>query len=1617
MVSVATLRGRPQIRKPMRPFPGSAHTFSALVSLLALLSWTKPLATMSSGADIPGLLPGGLWREVYLGIPGVQIEALTNSPKFPDQPDLSEVVSSLESPSMSGDSFGERLRGYLLPPVTGNYRFYLASDDQGALFLSPNARPDWKVQIAFEATWSLPRAWTGIEAGRTNTANVSKPIFLRAGRPYYVEVWHKEGGGGDHCGVAWQLPGAPVPQNGSEPIGAEFLARLEPGVTNLAPLIRMHMPTNDAVYAAGATIYLRADGFDPDGPLMKVDFYAGAIWIGSGLNLLDSTDDAFICAWTNIPAGNFVLTARATDRNGAITVSDAVRITIKPFDGLVVTSTSDSGPGSLRAVLQGAAPGATITFGVTGAIPLTSGELVINKPVTLRGPGAASLAVQRANKDATPRFRIFDIQGGPVVLEGLTILNGQIGAGDYENGAGIQNRGALTLRGCTIKESRALGEYSRGGAICNHMGGKLALIACSLVNNACSGRNGEGGAVYNYGYLAATNCTFSGNAAGGWGGAIHNDMLSQGVWLDSCTFTANQASLGGGLFNRGAPPNQVSPVFLRNTILVGNTGEDIGHSSLIRSGGYNLIGTISGLNGLLFALEPGDRTNVTPAAVRLGPLDLYGGATPSHAPRRHSLALDAGPLSGFPLADQRGVARPFGPRCDIGSVEWDETFSNSAPFVTCPASTQWQAHSAEGATGTIEVLAADPDGDDLVFIWSVDGQLYRTNTVPGDITGKALVATLTLTLEPGRHQIGIEVSDSEAPPFRCSAGIEVLPPQTLPVRITQQPISQTSFVGQDVRFVVAAEGTPPLFYQWSFHGAEIPGATRSTLTLDHVKVEQGGAYRVKVSNFASSVLSAEATLAVFTDSSDALVDPAFKPIVGDGVHGIVLATAAQADGRILIAGEFETVNAQPRRQLARLLPNGTVDGEFNPALNFFYPRALAVQPDGKILAGGSASDTRGASQPLVRLHPNGVLDAAFEFVSSYTNRTSLLAMALQLDGRILVSLATCCGPDGNGSNIVMRLLPNGRRDLSFQPLATHRLDDDAVNSIALQSDGKILIAGYMLAYDVPIPRHLARLNSNGAPDATFRPQIDSAVHKVLVQPDGRILLGGWFTEVNRQPCSGIARLNPDGTLDTTFKTTIWPDQRLDVTALVLQKDNSILVGGVTHDPQDRSSMAFVTRLNPQGIWDSDYMAIIRGETATTSPPYVNALALQSDGQVLVAGLFDSVNKVPRVNMARLLANPPEPRAFVNRRINGNSVALEARPGDAVSVYAVEDLPPNGWAIVQITEGGIFDEATGKVKFGPFFDNQARTLSYVALPPLGFVGVGRFTGTASANGVSRVIGGDDRIIVSPPHPADRNPVDWTLRMDEVTAYATAWRAGSAWPTPPNPIPISYVTRAAALWRGGEIYGLDPDLGQPPRWWINVVPNVVMRTLTSEDPPAYATRFAPASFVAGEAVEIAVTVTPPAGAQSYAVEETVPAGATPSNISDNGQIDGAQNQIKWGPFFDATPRRLHYRLSFPAAEPRLFTFTGLASVDGETLPIGGSAAIRPGARLHWTTLPRQGRWTLRVYGDPGTRSQVERSTNLIDWSPVAVVTNMTGGLEVPLPIDANYRQAYYRTRAVR
>src|SRR4029453_10581288 len=131
-------------------------------------------------------------------------------------------------------------------------------------------------------------------------------------------------------------------------------------------------------------------------------------------------------------------------------------------------------------------------------------------------------------------------------------------------------------------------------------------------------------------------------------------------------------------------------------------------------------------------------------------------------------------------------------------------------------------------------------------------------------------------------------------------------------------------------------------------------------------------------------------------------------------------------------------------------------------------------------------------------------------------------------------------------------------------------------------------------------------------------------------------------------------------------------------------------------------------------------------------------------------------------------------------------------------------PPAGWQVHNVSHDGVFDKATGKVKFGPFTDAAARILTYGLIPPAGVSGRHFFTGESSLNGAIYPIAGDDSIeLIEEHHPAGGRD-DFAMRLGEMTAYAAAWRAGDSWPTGPVPIPVNYVANAAWIWKRGESY---------------------------------------------------------------------------------------------------------------------------------------------------------------------------------------------------------------------
>jgi len=162
-------------------------------------------------------IPDKILREVWSNVWGERVDDLRSNPRFPDNPDFTELADWLSAPRDSGDNYGQRFSGYLKPPVTGEYTFWISSDDNGEFWLSIDDDPSTRILTASVPGWTDPYEWDKYPKQQ------SEQIRLLAGEKYYMEALMKEGRGGDNLAVAWLPPGGT-----REIISAEYV-ELFPG--------------------------------------------------------------------------------------------------------------------------------------------------------------------------------------------------------------------------------------------------------------------------------------------------------------------------------------------------------------------------------------------------------------------------------------------------------------------------------------------------------------------------------------------------------------------------------------------------------------------------------------------------------------------------------------------------------------------------------------------------------------------------------------------------------------------------------------------------------------------------------------------------------------------------------------------------------------------------------------------------------------------------------------------------------------------------------------------------------------------------------------------------------------------------------------------------------------------------------------------------------------------------------------------------------------------------------------------------------------------------------------------------------------------------------------------
>jgi uncharacterized delta-60 repeat protein len=344
---------------------------------------------------------------------------------------------------------------------------------------------------------------------------------------------------------------------------------------------------------------------------------------------------------------------------------------------------------------------------------------------------------------------------------------------------------------------------------------------------------------------------------------------------------------------------------------------------------------------------------------------------------------------------------------------------------------------------------------------------------------------------------------------------------------------------------------------------------------------------------------------------------------GPNANGMVLSIAVQADGRILAGGTFNSIGGQARAGLARLDPATGSTDSFDPTLNGMVA-SIAVQSDGKILAGGQFAGPAGGPtrNNIARLERDGRLDQTIGDVVPGAHQVS--AIAVQPDGKILIggSFQTVAGATRNR---IARLNADGTLDTDFNPNASNVNGFAEVTSIVVQADGRILVGGYFDNIGGQPRNHIARLDPVTGLADSFNPSptgTNASVRSIVVQADGKILVGGGFTSIGGELRNNIARLDPATGAADSFN----PGAVGDVKSIAVQGDGKILVGGYFTNlgGQPRN---YIGRLDPTtGLADSfDPNASFA----------VWAITLQADGKILVGGAFSSIGGQTRSRIARL----------------------------------------------------------------------------------------------------------------------------------------------------------------------------------------------------------------------------------------------------------------------------------------------------------------------------------------------------------------------------------------------
>ncbi|HYF36326.1 MAG TPA: delta-60 repeat domain-containing protein, partial [Prosthecobacter sp.] len=491
--------------------------------------------------------------------------------------------------------------------------------------------------------------------------------------------------------------------------------------------------------------------------------------------------------------------------------------------------------------------------------------------------------------------------------------------------------------------------------------------------------------------------------------------------------------------------------------------------------------------------------------------------------------------------------------------------------------------------------------------------------------------------------------------------------------------------------------------------------------------------------------SGEARRAIARLNADGSFDPGLEvelaPALGTRLE--VGDVVNEPNGGLLVAGNFSIPGATPLQGIVRVSPNGQPDPAFDPVLELAEGAdsnvlAVAVESDNSLLVGGSFTRVNGVPRArLARVRADGSLDAAFApVIESDQPQTYVAAIGVQGDGKILIG-GVFTSVNGSDATSLARLNADGTLDSTFN-LGAGLFDGDpatggavgAVNAIAVQPDGKVLVAGRFTLVNGQAVPYLGRLNTDGSVDTTFNSGVGVClmcdpphIRQLRLQSNGMVLVAGVFNRVDSFFMNSVARLQSTGAVDLAFMPTVGSQEQ--VSALAVGPGDQPIIAITTQETDGPRTR--LMRFNTDGSVDAAFAPeAVAGDGSVPHP--VTALATDSSGRLLIAGRFNRVGAAPRHGLARLNADGSLDAGFDLGAGFGNAVLPPASSGDPL----VTVLVPHGNGGIVV--GGNFGTVNDQVRLG-----LARVTADQGTPPTG--------GAVRLHSVSRAAGGAVTLMVS------------------------------------------------------------------------------------------------------------------------------------------------------------------------------------------------------------------------------------------------------------------------------